>query len=185
MTESGPIMDDLPGVTPEDVRDNRDAVLEKFPDDEMPPSMLSMLLTPAKRFEILDTLLEAGEEALTVSEMSERGDVTSSSFNRHKDMLLDLGVIVEAGKRGNAQMYRVNINHPAIQILMDLQDVMIHGGTVQYLHDRFIDKSLVEKIKTIQQEADAPLTQETIAERLREEYGLETATAETIDFLFE
>lgn len=64
-------------------------------------------------------------------------DLSTTGFARHKDALLDLGVMVEADKRGNAQQYALNTKHPIAQLLQTLNSVMMWSRTPQMLEEQF------------------------------------------------
>lgn len=100
------------------------------------------LLTPRTRAAILDVLVAARGEALTVSQMTrENPSVSTSSFERHRGDLLDYGVMEKAGKVGNAMTYRLNTAHPAAQLLAMLDNILVYGETPLMLDDYFVSEA--------------------------------------------
>jgi len=124
-------------LAPEDVHHATEDVRSKHAaasDD----SLLAMIFTPRARARILDALVGAHTEALSAAQICERADVGTSSFDRQKDALLDLGVLEEAGMVGNAQTYRLNRAHPVAQLLGMLDQVLRFGTTSMLLDERFV-----------------------------------------------
>jgi DNA-binding transcriptional ArsR family regulator len=103
---------------------------------------LESLLTPRARLGILQELIHAnkmGEEPLTQSNLTDRNArVSRSAFYNHIDALLDYGVVEETDKVGNARRFRVVTEHPAVQALAMLDNIMMWGQTPQMLDDQFI-----------------------------------------------
>ena len=96
------------------------------------------LMTPRARGAIVDALLQAPDEPRTAQEIADaHSGVTVPSFNRHRDTLLQFGVLLESEKRGNAQTYRLNTNHPAVQLLGMINQVYNHGTTPPLLDEKF------------------------------------------------
>lgn len=130
-------------LTPEQVTELRPpeeyTVIELMDDYRASKSLVEQLLTPTARAVILDILITEATNALTVAEICEQTDrVSKATFTRHKEALLDFGVIEEAGKKGNAQTYRANVYHPAVQLLAMLRLVLNFGQTRMLLDKRFI-----------------------------------------------
>ena len=97
------------------------------------------LLTPRTRAAILDVLVEARGQPLSVTQMTrENPNVSSSSFDRHRDDLLAYGVMEKAGKVGNAMTYRLSRTHPAAQLLAMLDNIMLYGETPMLLDEYFV-----------------------------------------------
>lgn len=103
-------------------------------------SIFERLTTPKARALIIDVLVADRGEAWTAAELAERReDLSVTSFNRHKDALVDLGVMLERGKRGNAMTYSLNTGHPLAQVLVMFDDVANWGRTQVHLDEQFID----------------------------------------------
>jgi hypothetical protein len=64
-----------------------------------------------------------------------------TGVNRHREALLDLGVLLRAGKRGNAQTYALATEHPVAQVLVMLDDLLQWGETPVCLDGRFVTAS--------------------------------------------
>ena len=128
----------LPAVEPADVPidtgdDNKD--------DEYRTEVFE-LMTPRSRGAIVDALLQMADEPRTAREIADaHSDVTVPSFNRHRDALRDFGVLLESEKRGNAQTYRLNTNHPTVQLLGMINQVYNHGTTPPLLDEKFYRES--------------------------------------------
>lgn len=161
-------------LTPEQVREMHPPddfeVIDSMETYRASRSRFEQLLTPTARASILDILVRYADEPLTVAEICEKTDrVSKATFTRHKEPLLDFGVIEEAGKKGNAQTYRANVYHPAVQLLAMVESVLVHGTTRLLLDDRFI-KSL-DTDKTPEEYAIQAAETAAEKERLREKFG--------------
>jgi DNA-binding transcriptional ArsR family regulator len=124
--------------TPDELRaayygDDRDGVLQ-----EAGASVLERLLTPEARVRILDQLLQNPATAMSVSQIVSGTDMSPSTFHRHREALQDLGVLLEDEKVGNAQTYRLHVDHPVVQLLVMLSAVTTWGSTQQLLADEWI-----------------------------------------------
>lgn len=130
-------------LTPDDVLEMRpDHTDDPVTSPEEMMSVFEEILTPRTRAAILDVLVYARGEALTVSQMADENPrVSASSFDRHKDDLLDFGLMVEAGKIGNAMTYALNTDHPGAQVLAMLDNVMLWGETPMMLGKQFINET--------------------------------------------
>lgn len=128
----------LPAVEPADVPiDAGDDTA-----DEEYRTEIFELLTPRARGAIIDALLQAADEPRTAQEIADaHSGVTVPSFNRHREALQEFGVLLESGKRGNARTYRLNTNHPAVQLLGMINQVYNHGTTPPLLDEKFYRES--------------------------------------------
>lgn len=116
-----------------------DEIVETMEQVRAIESPFEKLLSPRSRVAILDVLVEEGGRALTVQEMVDRSDqITTSSFNRQKDDILEYGVIVEAGKRGNAQTYALNADHPVAQALKMVDNLLTWGKTPLLVDEEYL-----------------------------------------------
>lgn len=105
-------------------------------------SAFSQLFTPKTRALLLDVLVGERGNALTVREIVDRHpDLSVTGVNRHREALLDLGVLVRDGKRGNAQTYALATEHPVAQVLVMLDDLLQWGETPVRLDERFVTGS--------------------------------------------
>lgn len=97
------------------------------------------LFTPKSRALILDALLAAEGEALSARQIAAwNDDLSVSGVNRHRDVLVDFGVMVENGKVGNAMSYRLDESHPISQLLSMLANVTVAGETPMNLDAAFL-----------------------------------------------
>lgn len=133
-------------LTPDQVRQMRPpesiGVIETVEEYRASKSLFEHLVTPMARATILEILVSRADEACTVAEICEETDrVSKATFARHKDPLLEFGVIEKAGKKGNAQTYRANVYHPAVQLITMLRWVLVHGHTRMFLDERFVSTS--------------------------------------------
>lgn len=94
--------------------------------DLEPP--LHRLLTPAASAASLAALARASEP-LTGAEIAEAANLSRSAFDRNKDDLLESGVVETAGKKGNAQTYRLAPGRPVAQLLQMASNVANFGVT--------------------------------------------------------
>jgi len=113
------------------------------------------LFVPRTRGKILFALLGT-DDALTEAEIVDRADVGRSAAHQHLVALTDTGVVVEAGKRGNAQTYRIRREHPTVQALRMASIAQRHGTTPQLLEEQFIG----EPGAGVDPETGEPLDQE-------------------------
>lgn len=105
-------------------------------------SAFSQLFTPKTRALLLDVLVGERGDALTVREIADRHpDLSVTGVNRHREALIDLGVLVRAGKHGNAQTYALARNHPVARVLVMLDDLLQWGETPVRLDERFVTDS--------------------------------------------
>lgn len=116
-----------------------DDVVESLEELENHQSPFLRLFSPRAKAAIVDALLEAGGEPKTVSELTEMNEhVTTSSFNRHRDDLEEYGLMVRCGKRGNAQTYAIDTDHPLAQALKMVENVILTGQTPVVLDEEYI-----------------------------------------------
>jgi len=128
-------------LTPEEVEKRArtllpsDGTVDASDDVETP---LTALLTPESRFRIIAALVEANHDPLKISRLCEIAGVSKASFARHEDDLLEVGIMREVDKVGNARRFALNEAHPAAQLLWMLDRVLMTGETSDALDDRFI-----------------------------------------------
>ena len=104
-----------------------------------PGALFVQAFTPKSRALILHVLLSQRDEALTISEIASYPvELAKSSVHDHIDVLVDLGLVYKAGKKGNAQTYRLEDRHPVIQLLAMIDNVFLLGRTPQYLGEQFV-----------------------------------------------
>jgi DNA-binding transcriptional ArsR family regulator len=96
------------------------------------------LFVPRTRGKLLFALLGAGGTALTEKELVDRADVGRSAAHQHLLALADTPLVTTAGKKGNAQTYRIRHEHPTVQALRMASTVMRHGMTPQHVEEQFI-----------------------------------------------
>jgi hypothetical protein len=105
-------------------------------------SAFSHLFAPKTRALILDVLIGERGGALTAREIADSPpELSVTGVNRHRDALLDLGVVARSGKRGNAQTYALATEHPVAQVLVMLDDLLQWGETPVRLDERFVTES--------------------------------------------
>ena len=132
--------DDEPTFTPIDLLDHYRG--EAFLDEYGGASAFSQLFTPKTRALILDVLVSERGTALSVQEIADQHeDLSVTGVNRHRDALLDFGVMVDAGKRGNATTYALATDHPVAQVLIMLDDLLQWGETPVSLDEAFTSDS--------------------------------------------
>lgn len=124
---------------PDGPRELRNAYAKRPGALEAGASIVEQLVTPPARARILDVLLSSPDEAWTVRELADRHqNLSKSSVSREKDALVAAGVIVAAGKKGNAETYRLNRDHPVTQLLRMLSAVTAWGRTPNLLDAQWI-----------------------------------------------
>lgn len=134
MSYDGPENPDSTGTYP-----TEDEVVRSLAELEEHQSPFLGLFSPRAKAAIIDALLDAAGEPKTVSELTEMNEhVTTSSFHRHHDELETYGVIVRCGKRGNAQTYAINSEHPLVQTLKMIENVILTGQTPILLEEEYI-----------------------------------------------
>jgi hypothetical protein len=102
-------------------------------------SAFQQLFTPEPRALILDVVVFERGDALTAQEIADHhAGLSVTEVNRHCDALLDLGVIVEDGRRGNAMTYALAQEHPVAQVLAMLDDLLMWGETRPALDEQFV-----------------------------------------------
>lgn len=122
---------------PADLSDyyHSEAFLEKYGGE----TVFRQLLAPKSRTLILDALLAAEGEPLSAKQIAGwSDDLSVSGFNRHREALLEFGVLKEAGKVGNAMTYTLNEAHPVSQLLSMLANVTFAGETPMNLDTAFL-----------------------------------------------
>jgi predicted transcriptional regulator len=126
-------------VPPVDPSDVEISFGEAAVDSEDYRTQVFRLMTPRTRAAIVDALLQANDEPITAQNLADQhSGFNVASFNRHRDQLIELGVLIEAGKQGNATTYRLNTNHPAVQLLGMVNQVYTHGSTPLLLNEKFL-----------------------------------------------
>lgn len=102
-------------------------------------TVFSQLFAPKSRTLIFDALLAAEGEPRSAQQIAAwNDDLSVSGFNRHREALLDLGVMIEAGKVGNAMTYKLNEAHPVAQLLSMVSNVTFAGETPMNLDSSFL-----------------------------------------------
>lgn len=125
------------GLTPFDLLDHYHG--DEFVAEHGGGSVFRQLFTPKTRALVLDVLVSERGEALTAQEIADHHeDLSVTGVNRHRDALVDLGIIVEDGKRGNAQTYALAQTHPVAQVLAMLDDLLMWGETRPTLDEQFL-----------------------------------------------
>jgi hypothetical protein len=131
--------DDTNSLTPEDIRDLRPDPDADSGDAASVATTFQKLLVPRAKVAVYDTLLDNGNEPLTISQMTDRSqNLSRSTLDRHKTLLLGTEVLIEAGRVGNAMTYKLNEEHPVVQLLIMLDTVSTYGTTPQLLEEPFI-----------------------------------------------
>lgn len=116
-----------------------DTVIDSLEEAQALDSPFLGLFTPRAKAAIVDALLEERGEPRTVSELAEINEhVTSSSFNRHREDLEDYGLLKACGKRGNAQTYAIDVEHPLSQALLMVENVITFGKTPVVIDEQYI-----------------------------------------------
>ena len=172
-------MTDLDATSPETVRGDRGAVLEATEEIDGPA-----LFTILERPMAVKTLraLFVGDPPLTAKQICDRADFGRTSFAREKDLLLDASLILTAGKRGNAPLYRLNTAHPVVQCLAMASEVFTHGSTVVHLDERFIKAPIADVVEETVEDLnlDDPGA-ELVAAAVRERIDAEWVRPETVE----
>ena len=120
------------------------ALLERYHteaiiEDYAGASLFERLLTPKTRALVVEVLADEGDMPLTTKKIANNHpDLSVSGVNRQKDTLLDLGVMIEAGKCGDAQQYRLNTKHPFAQLLQMFISIGGWGRTAPMLGEQFV-----------------------------------------------
>jgi len=125
------------GLTPDDVREQTREFREKHI-GTCGPSLLAAALTPRSRVQIIDVLLGAADERLSAAEICEAAGIDRGTFTRQERPLVDLGVMEQAGRVGNARTYRLNRTHPVVQLLGMLDQVFRFGTAAELLDEQFV-----------------------------------------------
>lgn len=123
--------------TPNDVREQFQAFIERLHDQGEDTDPFRALFTPRARGELLHQLLSLTEPR-TAAEICDQFHISRSTFGNHIDTLVAAGVITDAGKRGNATTYQPNRDHPVTQLLTMAETVQRYGVTPDLLDDQFI-----------------------------------------------
>jgi hypothetical protein len=125
------------GLTPFDLLDQYRG--DEFVAEHGGESVFRQLFTPKARPLVLDVLVSERGEALTAQEIADHhADLSVTDVDRHREALLDFGVIVEDGKRGNAMTYALAREHPVAQVLVMLDDLLMWGETRPALDEQFV-----------------------------------------------
>lgn len=124
-------------ISPDDIQRvyESDEYVEKYGGE----SVFSSLFTPKSRTLILDALISARSDAISAQTIANHhDDLSVTGVNRHREALIDLGVVVEAGKVGNAMTYQLNRDHPVVQLLAMLDNLVVGGETPILLNEDFV-----------------------------------------------
>lgn len=102
-------------------------------------NLITKLFTPRTRAVLLDEWMTFGSEPVTITEVSEMTDqVTRQAAYTHVDALVEYGIVSEAGNKGNATAYRLNIHNPIVQCLEMLSSIGRFGKTKLLLERDFL-----------------------------------------------
>lgn len=118
-------------IEPEDI-------VEQF--GERDRRAITEFLTPGERARLVQALIEANGKELSAAKLIDvAGEgLSKSGFYRHADDLLEMGIMVEGEKVGNAQTYALNVDHPIAQALKMLDNIVAWGETPVLLGEQFI-----------------------------------------------
>lgn len=83
------------------------------------------LLEKRGRVKILDTLIRRHASKLTAEQIAEQGDISESTFSRHKDFLLDLDIMV-AHEDGTTTRYQINKGNEVVQLLAEFHTELLN-----------------------------------------------------------
>lgn len=115
------------------------------PDDDITTvprnhDLIAELFTPRSRAILIDTWLDFGSEPVTITEVAERSDqLTRQTAHSHLDALEnEFGIVVEAGKKGNATAYRLNYRNPIVQCVQMLAHIGRFGRTNLLIEREFL-----------------------------------------------
>jgi len=101
--------------------------------------VIPLLFAPRSRAVLIDSWIREGERPITVTELAECSDsLTRQTIHFHVDVLLDIGFIVESGKKGNAMSYQLNIRNPLVQTCHMLANLGRFGRTRLLLERDFL-----------------------------------------------
>lgn len=73
---------------------------------------------------MLVVLADAGDGALSPGDITEQADVDRRNWYNYREMLLDVGLVAEAGKVGNSQTYTLNTDEEPGRAFVHLYDAM-------------------------------------------------------------
>lgn len=124
-------------MTPEDVREQFRQLIEWQADSGSERTPLQELLTPRAKLAILDALLGVNEP-LSAAEICDHAEIDRSTFADHESPLMAAGVLERPKKVGNAWVYRLNQQHPVVQLLTMLDVAFRHGETPMLLDEQFV-----------------------------------------------
>lgn len=131
---------DTDDLNPQDLLDRYRG--EAFREKYGGASAFSQLFTPRTRALLLDVLVSERGTGLTAREIADRHpDLSVTGVNRHRDALVDLGVLATVGKRGNARTYALATDHPVAKVLVMLDDLLQWGETPVRLDGQFTTDS--------------------------------------------
>lgn len=136
-------------VTEESYNDWEDGKVSReeigaFPEDDITTherytGVLVSLFTPRSRALLIDSWVREGEKPITVTELAESSsDLTRQTVHSHIGPLVELGFIIEAGKKGNAQTYQLNIRNPLVQVVHMMSNLGRFGRTNFLLERDFL-----------------------------------------------
>lgn len=132
--ESDPDLEDYPFP---------DEVSETVEEAKHSKSRFEEVFSAPAKVAIVDVLLKTGAEPLTTSEIVEAsGEISRASFSRYRDELIVDGVMAERGKRGNAQLYSLDVESPVAQALKMVDNLIGWGKTPMLVDEEYIGSPL-------------------------------------------
>lgn len=81
------------------------------------------LLTPESKVRILLALSRVRGEKLNPTAICERANIGANAWYDNRDDLLELGVVRRAGQAGNSPLYRVDMDDPIVERLVEIRSV--------------------------------------------------------------
>lgn len=142
--EPAPVPPTTDETTPETVRETFQGFVEFLHENDVDEAPFVVLLTPRSRFKCIRVLLGA-TEPLTSREIAEDAGIDYSTWSdQHRDILLASGVIESPGKKGNAQVFTVNHDHPVAQLIQMADMVFRKGTTPNLLDAQFVGRPEAE-----------------------------------------
>lgn len=89
--------------------------------DLVEDDVLVQLLTPETKVRILLALSRVRGEKLNPTAICERANIGANAWYDNRDDLLDLGVVEQAGHAGNSPLYRVDMDDPIVEHLLEVR----------------------------------------------------------------